>query len=90
MVKVHFEQDRSHTRSGYYNGTNLLNINTRNKKKQQNAFSILFFFGHGAQHAEHPRTGLEPMPPELEAWNLNHWPIREVCTFQILMKMFLT
>lgn len=31
-------EDRSHTRSGNYNDTNLLNINIRSQKKQHNAF----------------------------------------------------
>ena len=25
-----------------------------------------------------PRPGIEPMPPALEAWSLNHWTTREV------------
>ena len=24
------------------------------------------------------RPGMEPMPPALEAWNLNHWTTREI------------
>ena len=25
-----------------------------------------------------PQPGIEPMPPALEAWSLNHWSSREV------------
>ena len=25
-----------------------------------------------------PRTGIEPVPPAVEAWSLNHWTAREV------------
>ena len=25
-----------------------------------------------------PQPGIEPMPPEVEAWSLNHWTAREV------------
>ena len=25
-----------------------------------------------------PRLGMEPMPPAVEAWSLNHWTTREV------------
>ena len=25
-----------------------------------------------------PRPGIEPTPPAVEAWNLNHWTAREV------------
>ena len=25
-----------------------------------------------------PRSGIEPIPPELEAWSFNQWTIREV------------
>ena len=31
-----------------------------------------------------PRPGIEPAPPAVKEWNLNHWTIREVvmCVFQ--------
>ena len=41
-------------------------------------FVCLFVFGHAMQHAELPQPGIEPVPPALEAWSLNHWITREV------------
>ena len=40
-------------------------------------WSVLFFFFDGTEcHAELPQPGIEPVPPALEALNLNHWPTR--------------
>ena len=41
-----------------------------------------FFWGWGVGHAAYgilvPRPGIEPTPPAVEAWNLNHWTAKEV------------
>ena len=29
------------------------------------------------------RPGMEPVPPALEAWNLNHWTTREIPNLQL-------
>ena len=31
-----------------------------------------------------PPPGIEPVPPPVEAWNLNHWSVREVATVNYL------
>ena len=36
-----------------------------------------------------PRPGIEPVPPELEAWSLNHWTTREVPVFEGLCSVYL-
>ena len=33
-----------------------------------------------------PQPGIEPMPPALEAWSLNHWTTREVPEMKIYVK----
>ena len=39
---------------------------------------LLFFFGHHvACGILVLQPGIEPMPPALEAWSLNHWTARE-------------
>ena len=44
------------------------------------SFIFFIFFGHTVQHAGIlvPWPGMEPMPPALGAWHLNHWTAREV------------
>ena len=34
------------------------------------------------------QPGIEPTPPALEGWSLNHWTAREVSEFLILMCVF--
>ena len=38
---------------------------------------IFFFFGHTVQHVS-SLSGMESVPPTVEAWSLNHWTAREV------------
>ena len=35
-----------------------------------------------------PWPGIEPMPPAVEAWSLNHWTAREVLTFFFVKYIF--
>ena len=35
------------------------------------------FFGHAACEVLVPQPKIEPAPPALEAWSLNHWATRE-------------
>ena len=39
---------------------------------------FIYFFGCGACGILVPQPGMEPMPPAVEAPNLNHWTAREV------------
>lgn len=32
--------------------------------------------------------GLEPVPPAMEAWSLNHWPSREVLIMEFLLRSY--
>ena len=44
-------------------------------------WSLIFFFlaaPCGTQNLSSP--GIQPVPPSMEAWSLNHWTIREVLT----------
>ena len=54
-----------------------------------NVFFFLFF-GHATQHVECgilvPLPGIEPTPPALEAWNLNHWINRDIPDKHVLNK----
>ena len=47
-------------------------------------FSYLLFGGRPC-YSTHgilvPQPGMEPMPPAVEAWSLNHWTFREVLFF---------
>ena len=43
-------------------------------------FNKISFFGCPACRIIVPRPGIEPTPPEVEAWSLNHWTDREVPT----------
>ena len=36
-----------------------------------------------------PQPGMEPMPPALEAWSLNHWTTWEVLPPSLLLKFSL-
>ena len=47
---------------------------SQDKKHHSDFF---FFFGRAVQHAV-PQPGIEPTPPVVEAWSLNHWTTREV------------
>ena len=38
-------------------------------------------FGCTARHVELPQPGIEPMPPAVEAWSVNHWITKEVQNF---------
>ena len=41
--------------------------------------SFFFFWPHRVAYGILvPRPGIEPAPPELEAWSLSHWTAREV------------
>ena len=35
-----------------------------------------------------PQPGIEPMPPAVEAWSPNHWPIREFPEHFVLYSLF--
>ena len=39
---------------------------------------FFFLFGHTAQHAELPQSGMQLTPSAVEAWSPNHWTTREV------------
>ena len=52
----------------------------RHKKVWARVFFYLFFFHWLCCMACRiliPYPGIKPMPPEVEAWSLNHWPTRE-------------
>ena len=40
--------------------------------------SFFFFFCHPACGILVPQPEIEPVPPAVEAWSLNHWTTREV------------
>ena len=48
----------------------------RRDRKPNSIYFILFFAI--AQGVFGPQPGIEPMPPAVEAWSLNHWTTREV------------
>ena len=41
---------------------------------------FIYFFGHCVRHVGIlvPQPGIEPIPPEMEMWHLNHWTTRDV------------
>ena len=41
-------------------------------------FPFNIFFGCTAWHVELPGLGIEPLPPAVETWHLNHWTTGEV------------
>ena len=41
-------------------------------------YKKLFWLRHAACEILVPQPGIEPAPPVLEAWSLNHWTSREV------------
>ena len=50
---------------------------------------FFFFFGpHQACRILALRPGIQPMPPAVEAWNLNHWTTREVPGTLIFLFLF--
>ena len=53
----------------------LPSLRTRHKAS---IYTLFFFFGRIVWHVELPLPGIEPMPPAVEAWNLNHWTTREI------------
>ena len=56
----------------------------------QSALSSLFFFFqlcHLACRILVPWSGIESVPPEVEAWSLNHWTTKEVPSSPFLMFM---
>ena len=49
-------------------------------------FFLFFFLSHcGACRILVPKPGIEPLPPAVEAQSLNHWIIREVPFFFLLI-----
>ena len=44
---------------------------------------IYLFFDHVACGILVPLLGMEPVPPPVEAWSLNHWTAREVPTLYL-------
>ena len=50
--------------------------------------SVIFFFllHHAACGILVPWPGIEPMPPALQAWSLNHWTTREVLRVIALLR----
>lgn len=51
----------------------------RLKCNQDNIFLIYaYIFGHTVQHVGVLRSGVEPRPPAVKGWSLNHRPTREV------------
>ena len=55
--------------------------------------STLFYFifiEHAACGISVPQPGVEPTPPALEAWNLNHWIAREVLHWDSERRPFLS
>jgi len=46
---------------------------------------FFFFLGHTAQCVELPHSGIQPMPPAMEEWSLNHWAIREAPSITVLI-----
>ena len=40
--------------------------------------SFLFWPHHAARGILVPQPGIEPVPPAVEAWRLNHWATRQV------------
>ena len=45
---------------------------------QLNVYFILFWLHRSACGILVPQPGIEPVPPAVEVWSLNHWTIREV------------
>ena len=55
--------------------------NRQRLRLKKHNFSAFFFFGSDTQHVGSvPWPGMEPVPPALEAWCLNHWIASEVPT----------
>ena len=48
------------------------------KGKKNSNFILCFVFGCVVYGILVPKTGIEPMPPAVEAQSLNHWTSREV------------
>ena len=48
----------------------------------RNCVDFLFSFWPFHVACKLPRPGIKPMPPAVEAWNLNHWVAPEVCGFE--------
>ena len=48
-----------------------------------------FFFGHVACGILVTLPGIEPVPPSLETWSLNHWTARKSPLLQFLKKKFM-
>ena len=44
---------------------------------------LIFWLHHKACGILVQQVGIEPAAPEVEAWSLNHWPVREVPGCQI-------
>ena len=59
---------------------NIFNV----QKHMLNIQTWFFWLHHTACGILVPHLGIEPMPPAVEAWSLNHWTNREVlykCNF---------
>ena len=48
-----------------------------NLKSDSPLLFFFFLFGRTLQQVELPHPGIEPEPPAVEAWSLNHWTTRE-------------
>ena len=57
----------------------LINIGSKDQ-------GYIFFWLH-TQHAGVPQTGIEPVPPTVEARSLNHWTTREVPRIHLEIKV---
>ena len=45
---------------------------------------LKFFFGHVTHRVLAPWSGIEPMPPALKVWSLNHQTTREVPQYSVI------
>ena len=52
-------------------------------------FFLIFWLCRAVCGILGPRPGIEPVPPVLAAWSLNHWTTREVRRHGILNSLFL-
>ena len=53
----------------------------RNNRQRLKKHNFSFFFGCATQHVGSvPWPGMEPVPPAVKAWGLNHWIAKEVPT----------
>ena len=50
------------------------------RKDVETTVCLFIWLCHAAYEILVPQPGIEPAPPEVEAWSLNHWTAREVPT----------